>query len=87
MLEFLDAFARDPDEELIVIVKPGGDNSMASCFLICKGDWRMERFGDVLKLLTVGIVGDLGIHFLLKYGEGWRWGNDSVREGGTSDGG
>lgn len=49
MLEHLQASARDPDEEGITVVQPGGDKGMDQPLSIRLGKGRAE-FGDVFKV-------------------------------------
>ncbi|KAL1021420.1 hypothetical protein UPYG_G00013060 [Umbra pygmaea] len=46
----LDALARDPDEECIIVFQPGGDKGMDEPLCICQGKYWTE-FGDVLEMV------------------------------------
>ena len=40
VLELLDALARDPDEECIAVIQPGGDKGVDEPLFICLGEYR-----------------------------------------------
>ena len=69
VLQSLDGFAGDPDEELIAIVKPGRDKGMDELLCICQGEGGAEFF-DVPKMVEsclgkvfyVGLQGEVGVH-------------------------
>ena len=48
VLELLDALARDPDEECIAVIRPGGDKGVDEPLCICLGECRPEC-GNVLR--------------------------------------
>ena len=50
ILEPLEALARDPDEECITIVQPGGDKGMNKPLCSCSGEHSTD-FGDVPKMI------------------------------------
>jgi hypothetical protein len=47
VLELLDALARDPVEECIAEIQPGGDKGMDELLCICQGECRPE-FGNIM---------------------------------------
>ncbi len=49
ILEPLEALARDPDEECITVVQPGGDKGMDK-FLCCRTGERWPEFGDITEV-------------------------------------
>ena len=51
VLQSLHALARDPDEECITIVQPGGDKGVDKLLSICQGECWTE-FGDVRQSRT-----------------------------------
>ena len=69
VLELLDAFVEDPDEECIAVVQPGGDKGVDQLFGIRQSECGAE-FGDVpevikavlAQLFNVGLNGQMGIH-------------------------
>ena len=62
MLELLQASARDPDEEGITVVQPGGDKGMDQPLSIRFGEERAE-FGNVFKVEEGNLteVADVGV--------------------------
>lgn len=69
VLQFLKAFLRDPGEERIAIVQPGGDKSVDKLFRICRSECGTE-FGDVpeveedlAEMFDVSLKGQMGVHF------------------------
>ncbi|MED6295185.1 hypothetical protein CHARACLAT_029065 [Characodon lateralis] len=63
----LKAFLRDPGEECIAVVQPGGDKSMDKLFRICKSECGME-FGKVPEVEEGGLadIFDVGDHSWLQ---------------------
>lgn len=55
VLQLLEAFARDPDEEHITIVQPGGDKGLDKLFCISKSVHRV-KFGDVPQVEKRGLT-------------------------------
>ena len=43
VLELFEALARDPDEECVAIVQPGGDEGMDESAIVSEG-WSLEMF-------------------------------------------
>ncbi len=94
VLKLLNAFARDPNEECIALVQPGGDKGVDKLLCICQSKWRME-FGDVFEvikggftqLLDVGFEREMRIHSNTQVGNYWGKKNVLAREGDAGDGG
>ena len=94
VLESLDAFARDPDEECVTVVQPGGDKGVDELLCICQGECWTE-FSDVpevvegslTEVFDVGVKGELGVHFNTQVGDRCGKGDVLTREGDTGDGG
>ena len=76
VLELLDAFVRDPDEECIAVVQPGGDKGVDQLFGVRQSECGAE-FGDVpevikgvlAQLFNVGLKGQMGVHFNTQVGD------------------
>ncbi len=79
VLQLLEAFARDPDEERITIVQPGGDKGVDKPFCISKSEHR-AKFGDVhqvekrglTQMFDVILEGQMRVHFDTQVGD-WCW--------------
>ncbi len=76
VLQLLEAFARDPDEERITIVQPGRDKGVDKLFCISKSDYR-TKFGDVPRVEKRGLTqmfdvilkGQMRVHFDTQVGD------------------
>ncbi len=94
VLQSLNASARDPDEECIAVVQPGGDKGVDKLLCIFQGESRAE-FGDVsevvesclTEVLNVGVKGELRVNFNTQVGDRGRKGDVLAREGDAGDGG
>ena len=69
VLELPDAFVRDPDEECIAVVQPGGDKGVDQLFGVGQSECGAE-FGDVpevikgvlAQLFNVSLKGQMGVY-------------------------
>ncbi len=76
VLQLLEAFARDADEERITIVQPGGDKGVDKLFCISKSEHR-AKFCDVpqvekrglTQMFDVILKGQMRVHFNAQVGE------------------
>ncbi len=76
VLQLLEAFARDHNEERITIVQPGGDKGVDKLFCISKSEHRV-KFGDVPQVEKIGLTqmfdvilkGQLQVHFHTQVGD------------------
>ncbi len=76
VLQLLEAFARDADEERITIVQPGGDKGVDKLFCISKSEHR-AKFGDVpqvekrglTQMFDVILKGQMRVHFNTQVGD------------------
>ena len=70
ILQLLKAFVRDPGEECIAVVQPGGDKSVDKLFRVCRSECGTE-FGDVpevkegglAEMFDVSLKGQMRVHF------------------------
>ena len=92
VLDLLDALARDPDEECIAVIRPGGDKGVDELLCICLGECRPE-FGNVVEVVEcglaevigVGVIVQLPVHFNTQVGDRCGRGNVSAGESDTSN--
>lgn len=90
VLKPLDAFTRDPDEECITVVRPGGDKGVDELFSICQVESWMEFCnipevvkGSLAQVFDVGLKCEVGVHFNAEVRQGdVLTGERDVGEGG-----
>ena len=70
VLQPLDVFAGDPDEECVAVVQPGGDKGVDKFFGIGESEYGAEfcnvpevEEGGFAEILNVGLKGQVRIHF------------------------
>ena len=66
VLELLDALARDPDEECIAVIRPGGDKGVDELLCICLGECRPE-FGNVVEVVECGLAEVIGVGVIVQW--------------------
>jgi len=69
VLQLLDVLARDPDEECVAVIQPGGDKGMDKFFGIRESECGAEfcnvpevEKGGLAKMFDMGLIGQVRVH-------------------------